>query len=71
MTITGWGFDESRKVTNIMQKGNTQVLQHEEGCVIRHTFCSGGDNQSTVCPGDSGGPYQAQDVYNKKIRYVV
>ncbi|KFB47412.1 AGAP001648-PA-like protein [Anopheles sinensis] len=77
LTITGWGiYNAERKASNILQKANTQVLQHEseivnsDKCEIVNSFCAGGYEYANHCQGDSGGPYQAQDMYNGSVRYV-
>ncbi|KFB47413.1 AGAP001648-PA-like protein [Anopheles sinensis] len=71
LMITGWGMiDDVFKPAAILMKGNTEVLPDKPGCEIGHSFCSGGDKRSNNCPGDMGGPYQAQDMYNGTVRYV-
>lgn len=71
LMITGWGMvDDVFHPAPVLMKGNTEVLQNKPGCEILHSFCSGGDKRSNNCPGDMGGPYQAQDMYSGTVRYV-
>ncbi|XP_058130552.1 CLIP domain-containing serine protease HP8 [Anopheles coustani] len=73
LTIAGWGLTENQKLSPILLKADTPVVASgNEECPKKFEVCIGGETaQSNQCPGDSGGPYQALDVFNNEhMRYV-
>ncbi|KFB37183.1 AGAP001648-PA-like protein [Anopheles sinensis] len=72
LTIAGWGTTETQKLSPILLKADTPVVSPEnEECPNKFEVCIGGETaQSNQCAGDSGGPYQAMDVFNGNMRYV-
>ncbi|XP_030754650.1 prostasin-like [Sitophilus oryzae] len=64
-TVTGWGFDETGKVTEQLTKAHMPIVS-QETCIYSFpefysrftsstTFCAGFKNGTSVCNGDSGG----------------
>uniref|UniRef100_A0A182J1E2 Uncharacterized protein n=1 Tax=Anopheles atroparvus TaxID=41427 RepID=A0A182J1E2_ANOAO len=74
LTIAGWGVTEAGHPSDILMKAQSSVLNGSssvKGCTKAHEICIGGENaHSHHCGGDSGGPYQALDVFNGSMRFV-
>uniref|UniRef100_A0AAG5CSA5 Peptidase S1 domain-containing protein n=1 Tax=Anopheles atroparvus TaxID=41427 RepID=A0AAG5CSA5_ANOAO len=74
LTIAGWGLTETGRPSDILMKAQSSVLNSSssvKGCTKAHEICIGGENaHSHHCGGDSGGPYQALDVFNGSMRFV-
>uniref|UniRef100_A0AAG5DIB0 Peptidase S1 domain-containing protein n=2 Tax=Anopheles atroparvus TaxID=41427 RepID=A0AAG5DIB0_ANOAO len=71
LIITGWGLlKHDRDPTSRLVRGSMQIVQNQAGCEIGHSFCAKRDDDMNYCPGDTGGPYQAPDMYNESARLV-
>ncbi|XP_076254544.1 limulus clotting factor C-like isoform X1 [Rhynchophorus ferrugineus] len=64
-TVVGWGFDQSRQLTNNLMKTKMPVVPTDK-CILSNrnffsqfvsetNYCAGFRNETSVCNGDSGG----------------
>ncbi|KFB37180.1 AGAP001648-PA-like protein [Anopheles sinensis] len=68
LIIAGWGGTDRLRASYELLKGETPVVSPGK-CKKENEVCIGGETaQSNQCAGDSGGPYQAMDIYHENMR---
>ncbi|CAH1976814.1 unnamed protein product [Acanthoscelides obtectus] len=79
--VTGWGFTETGRKSQILQKVSLPVVSLEECKRVYNSLqqnlkitykqlCAGGRNDKDSCSGDSGGPLQVSTFLNDDTRYI-
>nr|CAH7750966.1 unnamed protein product [Callosobruchus chinensis] len=80
--VTGWGFTETGRKSQILQKVSLPVvsldecqrvynnLQQNNLKITYKQLCAGGKNDKDSCSGDSGGPLQVSTFLNDDTRYI-
>ncbi|XP_055545331.1 phenoloxidase-activating factor 3-like [Wyeomyia smithii] len=83
MIITGWGFTEKRRTSNVLQYATVPILENNR-CASTlaklndaitlddsSQLCAGGVNKVDNCAGDSGGPLQYFSRTSAAVQYGI